>query len=625
MAALSGKIHGSGSERNDIFHLIKKTLIISVLPIQWEDQQTLRNLLEVPDDLMIYADYLEIPDDPRRFMVLTNPLYSRPFPMVMLLKYRQDGDDKVIVDVGEEDLAVANYVQDEYLSLSEDYCKITLRLKDEAGVKGLMYDIAQACREGKLFKYDPELADKLTRAAQARTAEAETEADTDSGNREADSGTTEPGFEAVKEFTLTVSYHYTAWNCSFLTMLGFSCEKGIYLEQDLETAKKLYELAAAAGDAEAKNNLAWMYEKGIGVDRDVPLAVRLFREAAENGCSDACVNLGNIYEFGELGKPNYEACFYWYSQGALAMNAKAWFNLGNCYHWGYGTKRNYETAYKFFKVIADQNAGDRVWFYMGLYSQEGLGGVEQNYNKALRYYHKGARAGDAYCYTQIGVMYGKGLGVKQNTGTALKYYRQAAELGDAVAMANIGFIYENGKLGMADPDRALLYYRKAAEAGEAHGREGYIRLTGEEYASGDYFDLGLRYQEGMDGFETDYEKALFFFRKGAEKKDSGCINQLGVMYAKGYGIEKNTQTALKCYLKSGEMGEPMGWLNAGALYEFGEDGQTGPEEADLDKAMECYKKARELGDPSASEAFNRAEMKAGLVNLKKQGYSVEFI
>ncbi len=620
---LSGEIHGSDRKGNSFFHLTRDSLQISVLTMPWDNLQMAQKLLEVPEDLMVYAEPLDLYEDPRRFLILTNPLYSRPFPMVIVLKYRQDGDEKVIVDVEKEDLDIARYVRTEYLTLSEAYCKVTLTLKKNAGGAGILSAIAQACREGKLFKYDPDLADRLTQTAQAGSDQSETEADF--SNPQEGSDGREQTSEPVKKFTLRVSSHYAHWDCSLLTDLGFCCEKGICFEQDDAAAKKLYEMAAAAGEATAKNDLAWLYQEGIGVDRDVPLAVRLYGQAAEGGCSDACVNLGNIYESGELGTVDFGKCFNWYTEAALALNPKGWFNLANCYHWGHGVAQDYEMAYRLFKVVADQKAVDDVWFYMGLYSQEGLGGVEQNYNKALRYYHKGVRAGNAYCCTQLGVMYGKGLGVKQNTRTALKYYRQAADLGDAAAMANIGFIYEKGEVGKPDPDQALSCYRKAAEAGDVHGREGYIRLTGEEYASGDYFRFGFCYQEGYDGFEQDYGEALFYFRKGADKQDAGCINQLGVMYARGLGIEKDTQAALTCYRKAGEMGEPMGWLNAGAMYEFGEDGQSSPEEADLDKARECYQKAKDLGDPSAAEAFDRAEMKAGLVSLKKQGYSVEFI
>jgi len=80
---------------------------------------------------------------------------------------------------------------------------------------------------------------------------------------------------------------------------------------------------ANAGDAEAQNNLGYVYADGRGVPQDDAQAVSWFRQAAEQGHADAQNNLGWMYDSGQ-GVPQDDAqAVSWYRQAAEQGDAGA--------------------------------------------------------------------------------------------------------------------------------------------------------------------------------------------------------------------------------------------------------------------------------------------------------------
>jgi len=75
-----------------------------------------------------------------------------------------------------------------------------------------------------------------------------------------------------------------------------------YQQGDYETALRLMKPLAEQGDADAQNNLGYMYENGNGVPQDYAEAVKWYRLAAEQGDAASQYRLGQIYLQG-LGLP----------------------------------------------------------------------------------------------------------------------------------------------------------------------------------------------------------------------------------------------------------------------------------------------------------------------------------
>ena len=60
-----------------------------------------------------------------------------------------------------------------------------------------------------------------------------------------------------------------------------------------------------------------------------------------------------------------------------------------------------------------------------------------------------------------------------------------------------------------------------------------------------------------------------WYRKVAKRGYADAEFNLGVMYEKGWGVEKNESTAVEWYRKAAEQGHPSAQLHLGVMYEKG--------------------------------------------------------
>lgn len=108
--------------------------------------------------------------------------------------------------------------------------------------------------------------------------------------------------------------------------------------------------------------------------------------------------------------------------------------------------------------------------------------------------------------------------------------------------------------------------------------------------------IGFCY-EGQDGDDEsirDYEKAITWYRKAAEKGNARAQNVMGNRYYNGKCVEQNYVEAVKWYRKAAAQGWVFAQFTLGACYEKGMGvGQ------DFAKAVEWYTKAAEQGHAGA--------------------------
>jgi TPR repeat protein len=71
----------------------------------------------------------------------------------------------------------------------------------------------------------------------------------------------------------------------------------------------------------------------------------------------------------------------------------------------------------------------------------------------------------------LGFMYEKGRGVAKDDVEAVRWYRKGAEAGNADAMHNLGFMYRNGRGVSRDMQNAAVWVFKALQAGNASSYE----------------------------------------------------------------------------------------------------------------------------------------------------------
>ena len=90
-----------------------------------------------------------------------------------------------------------------------------------------------------------------------------------------------------------------------------SYRKSLMQGVDVEELK-----SRAAGDAEAKTDLALAYMNGAGVEKDVTRGIELLREAADSGSARAQLHLGLCYDSGEGVKKDANLAQTWIKRAA---------------------------------------------------------------------------------------------------------------------------------------------------------------------------------------------------------------------------------------------------------------------------------------------------------------------
>jgi TPR repeat protein len=95
--------------------------------------------------------------------------------------------------------------------------------------------------------------------------------------------------------------------------------------------------------------------------------------------------------------------------------------------------------------------------------------------------------------------------------------------------------------------------------------------------------------------ETKYAEAVYWYRKGADRGDAGCMHAIGLCYRYGDdGVEKDQRKAFEWTEKASELGHAYATSDLARYCELGEG-----VDVDEAKAVELYVKAAGLGHCSA--------------------------
>lgn len=80
---------------------------------------------------------------------------------------------------------------------------------------------------------------------------------------------------------------------------------------------------AEAGNADAQNNLGWIYSNGHGATQDYQEAAKWFRLAAAQGNANAQLTLGKMYRSGQGVAQDYVRAQMWLTLAAAKGNSEA--------------------------------------------------------------------------------------------------------------------------------------------------------------------------------------------------------------------------------------------------------------------------------------------------------------
>lgn len=191
--------------------------------------------------------------------------------------------------------------------------------------------------------------------------------------------------------------------------------------------------AALEHDADALNDLGWLWLDGRTLIEDPAIALHLFRLAAADDLSEAFFNLGQLYTYG-IGVSVDERM------------AQRWLK-------------------KAFKGGIREAALEVAWLY-DTRDRKGsceASQVKADNRKAFRWYRKAARAGDTAAFARLGKSYLEGNGVSRHVSKGLFWLQRAALSGDAAAADALEYFYEDA-LYMPDPQgRMRLFWASYAE------------------------------------------------------------------------------------------------------------------------------------------------------------------
>ena len=103
-----------------------------------------------------------------------------------------------------------------------------------------------------------------------------------------------------------------------------------------------------------------------------------------------------------------------------------------------------------------------------------------------------------------------------------------------------------------DYARALHWYRQAADQGGLEAQN----------------NIGRLYANGW-GVTQDYSEAMRWFRQAADQGYAGAAFNIGLLYERGWGVALDYGEAMHWYRRAADQGNAVAQLNIGRLYYFG--------------------------------------------------------
>lgn len=214
-----------------------------------------------------------------------------------------------------------------------------------------------------------------------------------------------------------------------------------------------------------------------------------------------------------------------------------------------------------------------------------------NYKEAMAQYEIAARLGDHWAANNIGVLYENGQGVMKDSAKAKECYEKAVSMGNNQALKNLGDLYRDGDGVEKDEARALALYKKALSNGcqDALYAMGIVyedatQVQRDKQKAVDLYEkaadagsesgawaAALMYHHGR-GIKVDHKKAFTLFNRAVEMGyDDPMLNDyLAWCHYAGLGTEKNEQKAIEWWRKGADAGSIKCILLLADRYQRGE-------------------------------------------------------
>lgn len=209
----------------------------------------------------------------------------------------------------------------------------------------------------------------------------------------------------------------------------------------------------------------------------------------------------------------------------------------------------------------------------------GHGGIAKDVDRGIQILTDLARKGHPYAQMNLAAIV---MRTKEDGGkTAVQLYELAGRGGIDSAWAELGRMHRAG-LGVAqDHQKAMEYFRKGAQSGNPQCN----------------FMLGVYYSAPQDGSPADQTVAFKHFQKAAIKGMPEAQYNVGLRYFSGNGVEQNFVNAAEFYLMAAAQGFPLAESNLARMYYEGRGVKPS-----LEKAEKLWRKLAERGGPIGKDA-----------------------
>lgn len=377
-----------------------------------------------------------------------------------------------------------------------------------------------------------------------------------------------------------------------------------YLFTSVQNEKKDQRPVTWRSDRISKQRL-WSIKSSYSIQLDSLMT------AAEYGNTDALVELGDIFADSikaakfEVGQDTAMALEY-YDWAYELRNPMAACRLGQYYY--YLPTPDYNKAFKYFEESAEGNCNLGI-YYLCVCHAKGRGtaksekkakktlnnlliidnDIKEAFKKETIFYSVPVKAKDCISILSSqenclvlengNVNYVISMHVSPediyNEYPYLPFLKKAQK-GKAkyqVKYAEMN-LYGLNKLSV-DYEEAYKWYDEAAKQGNADG----------------FYGLGLIYANGY-GVDKDYVKAIENLNISVQKNHTKACVLCGKLYFEGgYGLDKDERHAVELWIKAAELNDPEGLFRYGLCLK---DGIQVPRNET--KAYECFKKSAEIGD-----------------------------
>ena len=178
-----------------------------------------------------------------------------------------------------------------------------------------------------------------------------------------------------------------------------------------------------------------------------------------------------------------------------------------------------------------------------------------NYSVAYTEFENASQSGDAFGHHLLASLYYQGHGVEKSVPKAVALFERAASQGYAPSHANLGLMYHSGDGVEPNSEKALFHYSEAAKNGDFQSS----------------FNLGQIFRKGWHDVAPSYEKAVSYYRFGAEYGHVPSVNEYALMFAQGQGVPNDFAESYAWMQYAAERGNPSAVKNLAQLLEILKD------------------------------------------------------